>query len=219
MSKKLVMCLALMLCLVSVGYASDPFVIGSWEGVSDGWIDWGNTEAIDSAANMPSKYQYSDLWSSDGDYSLRLEKQGWQQNLAIKLQNQGFVDEFMARNTFSIDLMAPADDLGVGGWEEIYTVSLNAEGYGWNDLGDKPAVHVDFWAGSPMRVFTVTWDYTAAKASMPVAPNWVEFIIATNGGDTNRDVFYLDNARLDVPEPATMALLGLGALALLRRKH
>ena len=223
MCRKLsVMCLILALGIVSTGYAAEVDVIGSWEYQNDGWIHWGNGLPIDDPVNMPSQYEYSDVWSTDGDFCLKLTKTGWQQNLSIKLQDHGLVDEFMNHSVFSFDLMAPADTQGVGGWEEVYTMSLNAEGFGWNDLGDKPKIHIDFWEGSPQRVFTVSFDYSVAASTIAVPPNWVELIIATNGGDDVRNVFYVDNARLSgpgIPEPATLSLLGLGALALLRRKR
>jgi len=221
MCRKLsIMCLVLVLS--SAAYAGDV-LIGSWEGVSDGWTDWnGGTQiSIEDATVMPSKYQYSYAWSSDGYSSLRLEKQGWQQNLTISLAGLGLVDEFLANNIFQFDVMAEADTLGVGGWSEIYTCSLNANGIEsniWQDLGEKPAAHWDYWAGSPQRVFTVQFDYSAYKSQIAPTASWVEFILATNGGDTDRDVFYIDNARL-TPEPTTVTLLGLGALALLRRKR
>lgn len=80
----------------------------------------------------------------------------------------------------------------------------------------------------------VVYDMAAVKQGFVDAYNagytndiWCELVLlpwngaytglASNGGMV---VYYLDNARLTgVPEPATIALLGLGALSLIRRKR
>ncbi|MGA2916453.1 MAG: hypothetical protein ABSE89_10550 [Sedimentisphaerales bacterium] len=217
--KKLSMCVVLVMAVLNVSvYATT--IIGNWEnGSSNGWIDWGNGQSITNSVNA-SKYSFSTVGATSGSSSLEVTKTGWNQNLSIKLQNNGLVDKFMANNKFLIDVTVPADAFlnGTGGYAQIYNVSLNAQGYGWHDMfTTTPALNFYFWNGSPERTATLEFDYSAAKALMPAMPSWVEIIIATNS-DSKRGVFYLDNARL-VPEPATIAFLSLGLILFKKRNY
>jgi hypothetical protein len=175
-----------LLCLTSASYAWDPVVvIGDWEGDYDGWFVGGGASAA-----------FYTGWSSLHDVSLEVTTPGgWGAYLGIRLQDVGHMDDFLSHGKFSIDLMAPADTLGVSGWEEIYRLSINAEGCGWKDLPPSPALHVDFWSGSPQRVFTVTWDYSSILPSIPSNPGWIELILTLNS-DYIHNKFYFDNARL-----------------------
>ncbi len=219
--RKLIVCVVVVVLSVP---AYSAVVIGDWEnGSSDGWIDWGNKKSITHNQNE-SEYGFSDTGVTSGSSSLKVTKSGWSQTLSIKLQNNGLVDEFMANDKFAIDVTVPADALlnGTGGYAQIYNVSLNAEGYGWHDVfATTPALNFYFWNGSPQQAGTLEFDYSAAKALMPAAPSYLEIIIATNSS-SNRGTFYFDNARLvgyANPEPATIALLSLGGLALLAKKR
>jgi PEP-CTERM motif len=66
---------------------------------------------------------------------------------------------------------------------------------------------------------TVTFDYSAFKTGSSCA--WAQIGLYQNSysadGSITEAVYYLDNLRL-TPEPATMALMGLGGLALIRRR-
>lgn len=222
MSKISILCTILVVALASTGYGvCDPnncVVIGDWEQQSDGWIDWGNKEPIDSPNNMPGKYQYEpDFDVTLGDWSLHLNQCGWNQNLAINLNSTGHVDDFFANKCFCFDVSVPGLN-DESGWCEIYEVVLNAEGYGWHGLNGVPVIHWDFWPGVGDRHATVCLDYSEAFDTIAENPGWIEFIITTNSDSVHCD-FYFDNARLCIPEPTTIALLGLGSLALLRRKR
>jgi len=223
MSRKLIVTL-IVFALVGVSYGA--VVIGTFEGTNGqtGWIDW-QTQAplLPNDPNAGAQYQaQQSVGATVGSYSLGLTQSGWGQSLAIKLQDSTLVDEFMANTTLLMDLSVPAGT--TGGWVEVYTVSLNADdGAGsniWVDLDvNKPPTggHFDMWDGSPVRTNTIVWDYSQYFDDMAANPGFVELIFAFNGGG-GADQMYVDNIRL-VPEPMTVALLGLGGLLLRRRKH
>lgn len=228
MCKKLIYfaCLVLTFALVSASYGE--VVIGDWEESPDGWIDWGNEKSVDDPCNMPTRtdgragYQYENtIGVTLNDWSLHVTQDGgWGQSIAIKLQDAGHVADFMANTQLWIDYTVPAST--AGGWNEIYKVSLNApDPFGWQDLNEDfgnptPIAHFDFWDGSGVRTVTAVIDYSLALPDIPESPDYIEFIFALNSGDGQVD-FYFDNARL-IPEPTTIALLGLGGIALIRRR-
>jgi hypothetical protein len=218
MSRKFItICIALV--LASTTYAG---VIGNWEDNSgDGWKNWSPSALIGPLPNTISgttiTYSQATIGATLGSSSLEVSGiTSNVQSLTADLTYAQRVD-FMANNKFSIDYTVAAGT--TGGWNEIYMIYLNAEGYGWHGIGTAPIKHYDFWSGSAQRTTTVSFDYTAAKASMPAVPGYVQIVFSLNSGTgTNSHEFYFDNARL-TPEPATIAMLGLGGLALIRRKR
>jgi hypothetical protein len=106
--------------------------------------------------------------------------------------------------------------LHTGGSGVVFSDTLNP-GY----TGGLPIVD----PGTPLHTWTGTWtfDYSAILPG----GSWTGTHMATSDGYLNivfnlqsnvSGTYYFDNARF-TPEPATIALLGLGGLALIRRKR
>ena len=223
MCKKLIyfVCLVLMLAMVSTTYGET--VIGDWELSPDGWIDWGNKLSVDDPANMPTKttgtagYQYEgSVGVTLNDGSLEVTQSGWGQSLSIQLDAAGRA-AFMANDTFSIDMSVAANDGTITeGYTQIYELAMNAAGPDWTPVATGNPINFYWWPGSSERTETLEVDYTAFRDAI-TGTDYIEIIFALNTGGGAPPEMYFDNAKL-TPEPATICLLGLGGIALIRRR-
>jgi hypothetical protein len=204
---------AITLLLPLAGFAQT--VIGSWQDTDgDGWIDWGNGESIVAPTNTGT-YSFSAGAVSGFSQSLQVTDAGFNQNLAIRLQDSGFVDNFMQNTRLSFTFSVPA--WTNGGYSELFQLAVNAEGYGfvaqtfdanWSSTGDtanndgtKPRFF--FFDGSPARSQTVTFDYSAilANTNLPANPSYVELIFTFNNGGGAPAFFYMNEVTLS-PAPS-----------------
>ncbi|HOK67457.1 MAG TPA: LamG domain-containing protein [Anaerohalosphaeraceae bacterium] len=189
-------CAALLMLAAAPTYA---VVIGDWEGTPDGWIDWGNKESVDSANNMPSKYQYASIGATRGSQSLKVIQSGWGQSLSIQLNAEQRA-AFMAGEKFSIDMTVAANDGSItGGYTQIHTVYMNAPGPGFTAVVTDAPLNFYWWSGSPQRTQTLVVDYKAFRDQI-TSPDYIEIVLALNTGGGAPPEMYFDNAQIILPQ-------------------
>jgi len=206
-------------------------VIGSFAGgvAENGWGKWNDPAGgFNNGLPKPGVTVSSDL-STDGDgYTAKIDIAGNVQSLAYSGGVAGTIPDFMSHNYLRFDLVyagTPTDPLG-GGFNEVWEVVMNSQYGGFAPIGGASAGgsavnpgtgFFEGWAPGTSDQRThldVTLDYRSIKQAWldNGVPGWVELIFAVQ--DSNRPIKYIDNVRLVVPEPASMALLGLGGLML-----
>jgi hypothetical protein len=207
--------------MVCTAQAADVLV-GSFENQNDGWHDhvatannnWTPVYVDDPLIN-PSQYQFSDAWSTDGDYSLEATVAGWGFTIRREIR-----DVYWDHSKIEFDVYATSNGATWAQIERI-TEQFSDSTYPNGGMFDMPNTNFGLTFGVAQHV---VYDYSAYKGGAygTQAATYGNFIFAYNcgaGTDGGANIF-IDNIKFTgVPEPATMSLLGLGGLALLRRKR
>jgi hypothetical protein len=221
MCKKL-FALCVVLVLSSAVFADDVQLNGFESGTVEGWTTNNASDSLVPGAT---------LGVTEGTMSMKIQGSGmtwWDEAAMIDVGTiEGGLDAMRNANKFELDISVfQAEwtmDTGVG-WTTSPSVGLllNPGSGQWWEL---PAISIGEPAakyGNPGADITlhVAWDYQAYKNIMGDLKGVCKFILKFVAyGYNPGGSYYIDNVMLTgTPEPATMALLGLGSLVLLRRR-
>lgn len=238
MCKKLIV-LALVLGLASISFAD--ILIGNYENsMSDNWApawEGGTTTTSDILG----------VGASLGDMSLQVHMTTANGYWTLMWNAPQVLDMYDV-TAVSMDVTMLVVDPYLGEWNYEWTkvdkMAINSDSaQGWAeylptaiDRITSLPTSVDWGSWSPDAYKTFTWDLTANPYDTTGA-TYLQLIIALQNPVPGTGAFYVDNVRLvttvvgdltpcgvvmdpcPIPEPMTIALLGLGGLALLRRKR
>jgi hypothetical protein len=219
MCKKLVS-ICLVLFLVPLSYVQADVLVGSWETyTNEGWQDHPLSEPgrwidphvvyVDDPQVMPSRYEFSDDWSTEGNVSLKAKVPGldW-------YQRKNVVADYFDHSVLEFDVLA-VDNYGSGATYAQVEIFCSSQTNGWWVM---EGAQFNLSLNTPTHCVVDYMGYGTPEYASP-DDAYVGFIFEFDA-DAQVDI-YTDNVQLTgfpIPEPATISLLGLGGLLVLRRK-
>jgi hypothetical protein len=233
-----VRCLSVVFAALALANATPSFgnvVIGSFAGgaAEPGWGRWNSPNAGFNNGLPQANVSVSSDLSTDGDgWSAKIDHDGNVQTLAYSAGVAGTIADFMANDFLVFDLVYAGipTDPGGGGFNELWEVTMNSQFGGFVPIGGRACDfnatcaainggtgYFEGWGpgtDGARSHLNITLDYRHIKAAWGGnTPGWVELIFAVQG--SNRNIKFVDNVRLVVPEPASVSLVALFALTLL----
>ncbi len=132
---------------------------------------------------------------------------------------------FLANDIITFNWEVPPSSTP-SGFAQLFNIIFNAPGFGFHNVGGS-SVSTDTNTTNQNPPYTgqlnsYSFNYDAVKAQITANPSFLQFAIQTNNGGGSPPDFYFDNFTLSAnpaPEPTSCALLGIGAVALLRRRR
>lgn len=143
-------------------------------------------------------------------------------NVGYDFAANGTAAQFLANDILSFNWEVPPSPT-TSGYAQLFEVVLNAPGLGYRSIyslpGDPNTTHNQY-PGYTGQTRTFTFDYSALKSQISANPGYLQLGIVTNNGGGAPLEFYFDNFQVNlVPEPASLAALGLGGVALAKRRR